>query len=303
MGGCLTTDPVVPSYQLAGAIQNDTFGGQRAFYDRESDIIINGYLKFSGEKKNKCYDRFLPKDLMFIISTYLLTTLTIKKSTVCTLESGREYLFDSLTLEPWAILTVNGYDSNKKEGGILFIKCRNSLILQEGSSINMNGRGYHSGEEHENIYNTLKGHNERLLQSQYKLKCGDGYDGANNNKKDVSYNGNGGGCIYIECDHFHCHDGNILACGHKGYSNKTQYNNGYGGNIHIVIKKTVEIDENSKILAIGLAQRHEETYFGTINISCNEGDYDKFEGKRIRFPGQSGDHYKNISPNPTLSTV
>ena len=312
MGQCLTKsdEDEQPSYQLTATSNNESlFGGQRAFYDKESDIIINGYLKFSDENDDEYYDVFLPKDIMWLISTYLLTSLTVKNSTICTLESGRQYLFDSLVLEPWSVLTVNGYDSKKKEGGILYIRCKNSLILHEGASINMNGRGYHSGERHQSIKHDLKGSNKSLLQSQYKLKCGDGHHEEITNKKSklANVNGNGGGCIYIECDEFICKNGNILACGHKGYTIKTQWNGGYGGDINILINKKCEISEKSKILAIGLADKKDYQYFGEIKIICANDHRDKFKSKMIEYPssysGLEAPQNKNISPQPVFSSL
>ena len=65
-----------PSYQLTATSNNQRlFGGQRAFYDKESHIVINGYLKFSGENDDEWYDAYLPTDIMWIITTYLLTSI------------------------------------------------------------------------------------------------------------------------------------------------------------------------------------------------------------------------------------
>ena len=202
MGSCVSQPPKNKDSRIR---PNDPayIDGKRIFYDKTADMIIRAYIHFGGKYK-KLYDIYIPRDIVWLISTYQLRSMIIESSTICQLQSGIKYYLDELTLKKWSVLTVNGYDHNKRDGGILFLKV-GILTLEGGSSINMNGKGYQSNKLYQ-----ISGNNKLLFKS-HELKLGEGY------KSKVltaePHGGNGGGCIYIECDTLNMSNANILSCG------------------------------------------------------------------------------------------
>eukprot|EP01084_Bolivina_argentea_P310099 536488_1 len=148
---------------------NEMKNGKKVFYDTTAEQIINAFIHYG----NDCfYDIFIPKDIMWMISTYHLQSIIIEQGTICTLQSGQEYNFDSFILNEWSMLTVDEYNKNIKEGGILCLKC-DHFIMKKGASINLNGKGYFPTYPHEiNIVNG--GYNKHILD-KYGMQCGDGY--------------------------------------------------------------------------------------------------------------------------------
>eukprot|EP01084_Bolivina_argentea_P237164 398669_1 len=268
MGECISTQTVkCKATKSSDTKPNEDFvDGKRIFYDKEADQLINAYIHFGGNVSNlEFYSVYIPRDILWLISTYHLRSMTVETSTICLLHSGMKYDFDEFTLKPWSVLSVNGYNINTKEGGILFLKC-DTLNIEKCASINLNGKGFINDSQ------LLLQRSNKLLSESHNLFIGKG------NEKD----GRGGGCIYIECDNFIMNRGNIMACGHKGYTNNTKHLCGYGGLIHIIIHKYVAIGDgygkyNSKILAIGFAKRNDEEYYGKIIIESSKKIKNQFE--------------------------
>ena len=120
MGQCVSTPNDSSDDQKYSIVQTSTSQpmGLPAFHDEEADKIICAYIHF-GEQDKQLYDVYIPRDILWLISTYHLRSMIIESGTICTLQSGIKYHFDELILEKWSVLTVNDYDCNVNEGGML----------------------------------------------------------------------------------------------------------------------------------------------------------------------------------------
>ena len=182
------------------------------FIDPKWDLIICGFFHFG--RTDTIMDVIIPHDIIWMINLHVLQSLKVDESKVATLPSGIEYHFDILHLEKWSSLTCDGYNEKTGKGGILVIHA-NQLILREGSSINMTGKGYPNKPDIDSTLNQQLSGSTKLLSEKYKLSLG-----------------RNGGCIYLECDIFDCHNGKIVACDKSD-------DGGVGGTISIVINEKV----------------------------------------------------------------
>ena len=82
--------------------------------------------------------------------------LVVNEHEIITLESGRQYVFDSITIHKYGVLTVPKYANNMRndsdyfgKGGFMNIEV-NKLIIHEYGCIDVSGKGYKGGKHRKN---------------------------------------------------------------------------------------------------------------------------------------------------------
>eukprot|EP01084_Bolivina_argentea_P020316 37790_1 len=113
----------------------------------------------------------------------------IQKDEIRTLESFEDIIYDieQLILNENAILTVNGWNSEEREGGFLNIGVQTNIIMKKGSKISVSGLGYKGGQ--------YKGFQGESYFCVGKISCDNNAGGGGGGGGSLS-SGHGGGGSY-----------------------------------------------------------------------------------------------------------
>ena len=251
--------------------------------ERRMLFLLYGYIRLIFQKEYNDTKLSIPKDIKLLCYSYLFIegkdgVLILKENEKKELKSNYNYEFSIVILNEDSILTVNGWDPNKKDGGTLSIKSWTDFIIDRNASIQLTGKGYLGGQE------IFTGESYRAPQSQqgeanFGGGGGGGYGGASGgggygtkgeSGRKYDFNGggiygdkylsllhlgsgggghsyrkcggNGGGALKIECNKF-INYGNILVNGDHGIEDYDGC--GSGGSIFIICDEFI-MNKNDK---------------------------------------------------------
>ena len=121
------------------------------------DILVVGYIR---NTQNEFPQINIPYEVEAICVKYygkegIDGSLIIEKNQIHQLKSTKnknDYQFTSILIKYKAKLTVNEWNKNNSEGGILNILCFEDIIIEEWGHIDLDGKGYSGGNCKQNGY-------------------------------------------------------------------------------------------------------------------------------------------------------
>eukprot|EP01084_Bolivina_argentea_P013328 24983_1 len=128
----------------------------RASICQEVSVIVIGFIRQIvniHQKKSVKMDfhhLIVRSDIKYLCALYCGSTapdLVVENGRVLTLQNTHQKRleYNSILIKKNATLTVPRWNPHKAKGGTLDILCYGNIILEEGASINLNGKGYHGG--------------------------------------------------------------------------------------------------------------------------------------------------------------
>ena len=145
-----------------------------------------------------------------------IKTTTISNETV-TLEPNVIHKYGILKITYKGVLTVPKWNKDTNKGGLLIIHC-NSLILENGGLINLNGKGYQGGQ-HPHVQGYSIGSNNLMLTNENASNLQKANNGGGGSATGAYYFAAGGG------------GGGYGTCGKSGFNNAPA-KGGDGGNTY-----------------------------------------------------------------------
>ena len=238
----------------------------------------------------------MPHDLYLLMLDYVYPyNLTINSNK--TFKCNIIYEFNNLILNKNSILTTTEYDDKIKKGGILLLKIKENIVLNDDSCLNLNGLGYKGGNAQKQGH-SYKGFKETTQStsnnyggggaSMWAAGAGYGTEGQScfgalggecygNSKLDILHlgsggggsdycnGGNGGGSIKIECNKLIINENCGIYC--NGNNGNNYSGSGSGGSIHIICNELINY---GNIHSKGGSGYGGHGGFGRIRIDCNK---------------------------------
>eukprot|EP01084_Bolivina_argentea_P260176 439275_1 len=242
----------------------------------QKDIVF-GFIKSCQSRK-----QIIPLETVDIICIlYAFPKLIIAKNTKFTMNGNNHCSL--IHIKENGILTVDEWNIERKNGGILVVFCEN-IILEKGATIDLKAKGYKGGKQGYSGH-SYKGTSKRTREANfgggggeygggggYGSRAKDGWHNYNSGgrmygDKQLSilhlgsggggeyYNigGSGGGALKIQClSNIIMKEDTSISC-NGGDGSGRDSGGGSGGSIHIIVKSkyNIQMNESSSITAQG----------------------------------------------------